>query len=128
MGNRKSKVIESETDSSKNSTLIQEENTTKSNPHDAILAILAENKKLKSENENLKAEIEKYKKLTVRLNANSNHSCLCKLPMKIFQDEVRILKETSIDMAVILQQDNVSVGMYNSSEYNRNVQSFKNEL
>ena len=78
MGNRKSKVIESETDSSKNSTLIQEENTTKSNPHDAILAILAENKKLKSEIESLKAEIEKYKKLTVNLSANSNHSCLYK--------------------------------------------------
>ena len=81
MGNRKSKVIESETDSSKNSTLIQEENTTKSNPHDAILAILAENKKLKSETESLKAE---FKKLTVNLSANSNHSCLCKLLMKIF--------------------------------------------
>ena len=78
MGNHKSKVIESGTESSKNSTLIQEENTTKSNPHDAILAILAENKKLKSENENLKAEIEKYKKLTVNLSANSNHSCLYK--------------------------------------------------
>ena len=78
MGNHKSKVIESETGCSENSTLIQEENTTKSNPHDAILAILAENKKLKSEIESLKAEIEKYKKLTVNLSANSNHSCLYK--------------------------------------------------
>ena len=84
MGNNKSKVFEPDANAAKNSTLIKEENTVKSNPHDAILAILAENKKLKSETQSLKAEIEKYKKLTVNLSANSNHSCLYKLSMKIF--------------------------------------------